>query len=90
MKKSPHLTLISENQSRIIEMAWEDRTTFEAIKTQFEIDESTLMKLMRQWLKPSSYRLWRERVKARSAKNLSLRSSKVTRAFAFQQYKLKK
>ena len=80
----------AEIKSRIIEMAWEDRTTFEAIKVQFSLDEPSLMKLMKKWLKRPSYLLWRERVKTRSMKHEHLRASKATRAFAYAQYKHKK
>ena len=80
----------AEIKSRIIEMAWEDRTTFEAIKVQFSLDESCLMKLMKKWLKRPSYLLWRERVKTRSMKHEQLRPSKATREFAYAQYKHKK
>ena len=80
----------AEIKSRIIEMAWEDRTTFEAIKVQFSLDESSLMKLMKKWLKRPSYLLWRERVKTKSMKHEQLRPSKATRAFAYAQYKHKK
>ena len=44
---------------RIIEMAWEDRTTFEAIEHQFKITEQEVIKLMRTYMKPKSFRLWR-------------------------------
>lgn len=47
---------------RIIEMAWEDRTPFEAIEFQFGINESEVIELMRRELKPSNFRLWRKRV----------------------------
>jgi uncharacterized protein (TIGR03643 family) len=47
---------------RIIEMAWEDRTPFDAIKFQFSVSEAEVIKLMRNQLKPSSWRLWRKRV----------------------------
>ncbi len=47
---------------RIIEMAWEDRTPFEAIKMQFDFSEAQVITLMRQQLKRSSFNLWRERV----------------------------
>lgn len=47
---------------RIIEMAWEDRTPFEAIEFQFGITESEVIEVMRRELKPSSFRLWRKRV----------------------------
>jgi len=50
---------------RIIEMAWEDRTPFEAIKLQFGKNESDVIKIMRKNLKPSSFKLWRKRVQGR-------------------------
>ena len=80
----------AESKSRIIEMAWEDRTTFEAIKAQFILDEPSLMKLMKKWLKRPSYLLWRERVKTRSMKHEHRRASRTTRVFAYSQYKHKK
>jgi uncharacterized protein (TIGR03643 family) len=54
---------------RIIEMAWEDRTPFEAIKLQFGINESDVIKIMRRNLKPSSFKLWRKRVQGRKTKH---------------------
>ena len=59
--------------SRIIEMAWEDRTPFEAIKAQFGVDESAVVDLMRAQLKPSSFRMWRKRMKGRVTKHAALR-----------------
>ena len=50
---------------RIIEMAWEDRTPFEAIFNQFNINEKELINLMRNNLKRNSFKLWRERVSGR-------------------------
>jgi uncharacterized protein (TIGR03643 family) len=47
---------------RIIEMAWEDRTTFDVIKLQFGITQGEVERLMRKELKPSSFRRWRKRV----------------------------
>ena len=47
---------------RIIEMAWEDRTPFDAITFQFKLKEQEVINLMRRELKPSSFRLWRARV----------------------------
>lgn len=47
---------------RVIEMAWEDRTPFEAIKYQFSISEAQVISLMRSELKPSSFKMWRKRV----------------------------
>ena len=59
--------------SRIIEMDWEDRTPFEAIKALFGVDESAVIDLMRVQLKPSSFRLWRKRMKGRVTKHAALR-----------------
>ena len=55
--------------SRIIEMAWEDRTTFDAIFEQFKLNEQHVKELMRSHLKPSSYKLWRKRVSGRTRKH---------------------
>ncbi|KVV15350.1 TIGR03643 family protein [Flavobacterium sp. TAB 87] len=54
---------------RIIEMAWEDRTPFEAIKFQFSISEQEVISLMRTELKESSFKRWRKRVQGRAAKH---------------------
>ena len=54
---------------RIVEMAWEDRTTFEAIEFQFGIKENDVRKIMRTNLKESSFKLWRKRVKGRKTKH---------------------
>ena len=59
---------------RIIEMAWEDRTPFGAIDMQFGISESDVIKLMRQEMKASSFRMWRQRVQGRSTKHKKKRS----------------
>lgn len=65
---------------RIIEMAWEDRTPFEAIKIQFGLAESEVIKLMRRELKRSSFNLWRKRVNSRtSLKHLKKRSAEIKR-----------
>jgi len=64
---------------RIIEMAWEDRTTFEAIEMQFGLKQQDVIKLMRKELKPSSFRLWRERTKGRITKHEALRDDEVDR-----------
>jgi uncharacterized protein (TIGR03643 family) len=77
-----------EETSRIIEMAWEDRTTFESILDTFGINESQVMRLMQKNLKRSSYRLWRKRVKQKSIKHKKLRPKSVTRAYCPTQYKL--
>ena len=65
---------------RIIEMAWEDRTPFEAIEIQFEISEKEIIKLMRTKLKKSSFKLWRKRVHSRiSQKHLHKRNPGISR-----------
>lgn len=76
-----------EEQSRIIEMAWEDRTPFEAIERLYGLNESNVIKLMRRSLKPSSFKLWRQRVTGRSTKHQKLRSPDVIRAYCPTQYK---
>ena len=58
-----------EDIDRIIEMAWEDRTPFEAIEFQFGIKENDVRKIMRTQLKESSFKLWRKRVKGRKTKH---------------------
>ena len=56
---------------RIIEMAWEDRTSFDVIKKQFGIAEKDVIKLMRKELKEKSFKMWRKRVQGRSTKHSS-------------------
>jgi uncharacterized protein (TIGR03643 family) len=58
---------------RIIEMAWEDRTTFEAIKLQFGLNEQEVINLMRREMKLSSFKMWRARVQGRKTKHRKLR-----------------
>lgn len=64
---------------RVIEMAWEDRTPFEAIEYQFGLKENDVRKIMRTNLKRSSFELWRERVKGRKTKH-----SKTSEAIRFK------
>ena len=73
--------------SRVIEMAWEDRTPFEAIEHGYGLDETAVIKLMRQELKPSSFRLWRQRVTNRATKHQAKRPFDVGRAYCKTQYK---
>jgi uncharacterized protein (TIGR03643 family) len=58
---------------RIIEMAWEDRTPFDAIELQYNLKENEVRQLMRKHMKRSSFIMWRKRVKSRRTKHLSLR-----------------
>lgn len=73
--------------SRIIEMAWEDRTPFEAIEALYGLNEPAVIQLMRQQLKPGSFRLWRARVSGRKTKHGALRDPGVIRGYCPTQYK---
>lgn len=64
---------------RIIEMAWEDRTPFEAITFQFGISEQETIAIMRREMKVSSFRMWRERVQGRATKHAKLRVNGIDR-----------
>ena len=64
---------------RIIEMAWEDRTPFDAIKVQFGLAEADVKALMKKELKFSSYKLWRERVEKCKTKHVAKRSAEIDR-----------
>lgn len=64
---------------RIIEMAWEDRTPFEAIQFQFGLGESEVIQLMRENISRSSWKNWRKRVQGRPSKHSKLRSFSVGR-----------
>ena len=77
MATPENLSLIDKD--RIIEMAWEDRTTFEAIEIQFGLKQQDVIKLMRKEMKASSFKLWRERTKGRSTKHEALRTDEVNR-----------
>lgn len=69
----------NDDVDRIIQMAWEDRTPFEAIKWQFNLDESGVIDLMRSGLKRSSFNMWRERVSGRKTKHREIRCDQVVR-----------
>jgi len=68
-----NLSLNIAQIDRIIEMAWEDRTPFDAIKFQFGLKEQDVINLMRKEMKPSSFRLWRKRVQGRQTKHAKKR-----------------
>ncbi len=73
-------TFTDSEKDRIIEMAWEDRTPFEAISFQFGISEAEVIKMMRRELKEKSFKLWRKRVNSGvSQKHLKKRSSDINR-----------
>ena len=74
--KTNQAILLSESDiSRIIEMAWEDSTAFEAIVVQFGLNESAVIDLMRSHMKPSSFRMWRKRMAGRTTKHAALRGA---------------
>ena len=69
----------AQTLDRIIEMAWEDRTPFEAIEAQFGLKENEVRQLMRKHMKPSSFKMWRKRVKGRVTKHIKRRSEAINR-----------
>lgn len=77
--KKKQVSLSDEQIDRVIEMAWEDRTPFDAILSQFGLKEQDVIKLMRREMKPSSFKMWRARVKGRSTKHSKNRSDDVER-----------
>ena len=68
-----------EEIDRVIEMAWEDRTPFEAIEFQFGLAESEVIALMRRELKTGSFKRWRKRVQGLATKHRHLRGDDVSR-----------
>jgi uncharacterized protein (TIGR03643 family) len=62
-----------ETIDRVVEMAWEDRTPFAAIETQFGLKEQEVIALMRQEMQYSSFKMWRKRVTGRKTKHLAKR-----------------
>ena len=77
-KVKNHINQLSEEEiNRIIEMAWEDRTPFDAILKQFQCPESEVIAIMRRNMKTSSFRMWRERVQGRGTKHIAKRSADI-------------
>jgi uncharacterized protein (TIGR03643 family) len=75
--KTPEIDL--STLDRVIQMAWEDRTPFEAIALQFGLNEADVISLMRKHMKRSSFHMWRKRMAGRSTKHRMLRDPEVTR-----------
>jgi len=73
--------MLNENTNRVIEMAWEDRTPFDAIQAQFGISEKEVIKILRKNLKKSSFKLWRKRVSGRKTKH---RKNHTTTTYRFR------
>lgn len=72
MDLTAHLT--EADRSRLIEMAWEDRTPFEMIRLQYGLTEASVIDFMRSNMKKSSFKMWRKRMKGRATKHLALKS----------------
>ncbi|MFK7921780.1 MAG: TIGR03643 family protein [Bacteroidia bacterium] len=85
MAKDEFEHLDERDIDRVVEMAWEDRTTFDAIETQFGINEGQVIRLMRREMKPSSWRMWRKRVQGRGTKHAKKREEDVKRFKASRQ-----
>lgn len=75
----PYKKLSRDDIGRVIEMAWEDRTPFEVIETEYGLDESKVIELMRRELKLRSFNVWRQRVSGRKTKHRALRGFDVGR-----------
>lgn len=73
------IDLSADQIDRIVEMAWEDRTPFEAIAIQFGLREEEVIQLMRRTIKSKSFRMWRARVQGRKTKHLKQRKQEVIR-----------
>ena len=78
-EKATDKQLSDPDISRVIEMAWEDRTPFEAIATQFGLAEQEVIKVMRANISASAFKRWRARVTGRKTKHAQLRASGVSR-----------
>jgi len=80
---------VTSDVSRIIEMAWEDRTPFEAIQTLYGLSEPDVILLMRRNLKSKTFKNWRARVSGRASKPMALRNPDITRGYCKTQYKIR-
>ena len=79
--------LTAADHSRVIEMAWEDRTPFEAIERLYGLPEAAVIRLMRRSLKSKAFRNWRQRVSGRVTKHGARRDPSVSRGYCATQYK---
>ena len=90
MKLKAHFEVLNHSQeSRVIEMAWEDRTPFEAIEKRYGLTEAQVIRFMRQSLKHKAFKNWRSRVSGRKSKHLKKRSNDIVRSHCPSQYKVK-
>lgn len=72
MKDRAPIQYVSAEHSQIIEMAWCDQTSFDAIHAQTGLQEKDVIQIMRRYMKPSSFRMWRKRVTGRKAKHAKI------------------
>jgi len=80
MKKKLKINNFSEEDiDRIIQMAWEDRTTFDVIEAQFGINQDSVIRIMRKHMKKKSFEIWRKRTSGRKTKHKSLSELKLPR-----------
>jgi uncharacterized protein (TIGR03643 family) len=85
MKIAEQYNLSEQDIDRIVEMAWEDRTPFEAIEAQFGLREAEVIQLMKQEMQLRNWQKWRARVQGRRTKHLQLRNTGVKRFKSDQQ-----
>ena len=81
------IDLSAADHSRVIEMAWEDRTPFEAIERLYGLPEGDVIRLMRRSLKSKAFKNWRQRVSGRVTKHGARRDPSVSRGYCATQYK---
>ena len=79
MKSRVNQSMSVSEIDRIVQMAWEDRTSFDVIRMQFGLTPGEVIAVMRRELKPSSFRLWRVRTSGRKTKHVALRGFEVGR-----------
>jgi uncharacterized protein (TIGR03643 family) len=77
MKDKPPRSGVSAEHSEVIEMAWCDETSFDAIHAQTGLREKDVISIMRSYMKPSSFRMWRKRVSGRQAKHEKVKLEKL-------------
>jgi uncharacterized protein (TIGR03643 family) len=82
--------LTESERSRLIEMAWEDRTPFEMIRLQYGLTEASVIDFMRSNMKKSSFKMWRKRMKGRLTKHLALQGCSVISGESLRQHSLTK
>jgi uncharacterized protein (TIGR03643 family) len=87
-KPHTHKDFSQADLNRIIEMGWEDRTSFEAIEQQFGINQDGVIRIMCTNLKRNSFKLWRERTHGQTTKHAKLRSNEVARHQSKQHNKM--